>query len=74
MGSHMIRGRIDGMLVDPENIAQIGDAVRWILQNETARAAMGRAARAEAERRFHPDRIAEKTVAMYRTVLEIRSQ
>lgn len=67
---YMIRDRVTGILVDPENMTQVGNELRWILRHDFARAEMGRAARVEAKRRFHPDRIAEQTVAMYRAVLQ----
>ncbi len=55
-----------GFLVDPEDTAMIADRLRRILTDGELRTSMARAARQTALQRWHPDRIARRTVEVYR--------
>lgn len=65
----MIRHGQTGRLVDPENLAQVADALALLLSNQALRAEMGQGARRLALDRFHPERVAQRTVAVYRKAL-----
>lgn len=55
-----------GFLVDPEDTALIADRLRRVLTDGALRASMARDAREAAQQRWHPDRIARRTVEVYR--------
>lgn len=59
---------VHGRLVPPRDPDALADAVVAVLADPGAAAAMGAAARAEAERRFAPDVLAAEVAARYRAV------
>ena len=62
---YMVRDRETGFLVDPEDPADIARALAAVLRDPDRRAAMSERSRAVARDRFHPDRVAARTVAVY---------
>lgn len=58
-----------GYLVEFGDVPAIAAALVDLLKNQERRLAFGRAARARAERDFHPEPIAARTVVVYRRVL-----
>lgn len=58
-----------GFLVPPNAPVPLAEALLRLLRDPAGARAMGRAARAEALRRFHPDAVAAQTVAVYRRIL-----
>jgi glycosyltransferase involved in cell wall biosynthesis len=51
--------------VDPNDRGEIAAHLRHILTNDSLRTNLGQAARAQAERSFHPARVAERTIRVY---------
>ncbi|MBM3703350.1 MAG: glycosyltransferase family 4 protein, partial [Actinobacteria bacterium] len=68
----MIRDGETGFLVDIGDIEGLAQRMSLLLEDETLRKEMGRKAREEARRRFHPNVIAEKTREVYQRILEQR--
>jgi glycosyltransferase involved in cell wall biosynthesis len=62
-----------GELFDPLDAAAMREAVRKLLSDAALRQSRVAAARAEAQRRFHPHVIARRHVEIYREVLNTRS-
>lgn len=58
-----------GLLVPPRSASALGEAVSSLLGERARAEAMGRAARTRAEALFAPARIAQETVALYRSAL-----
>lgn len=65
----LVNHESDGLLFDPHDPTTITNAVERLLANATLRDAMGSSARQKAIERFHPRRIAEKHMEVYRDVL-----
>jgi glycosyltransferase involved in cell wall biosynthesis len=63
---YMVRDGITGWLVDPEDPAAIADRLARVLQSADLRREMGVCARAVALERFHPERVAARTLDVYR--------
>ncbi len=59
-----------GLLVPPNAPEPLAEALLTLLRNPTLARQMGLEGRAEALRRFHPDAVAEQTVALYRHLVE----
>jgi glycosyltransferase involved in cell wall biosynthesis len=62
-----------GFLFDPHKPESMADAVRCLIGNSEETRRVAAAARQEALARFHPERIAEQHIAIYREVLKTRS-
>lgn len=62
---HMVRDGETGFLVDPLRPEDIAAKLERLVQDSALRARMGANARQFASERFHPDRVAEKTLAVY---------
>jgi glycosyltransferase involved in cell wall biosynthesis len=62
-----------GLLFDPANAAAISQAVRRLLVDAQEMEHLARTAKDEARIRFHPERIAQRHLAIYREVLSNRS-
>lgn len=62
---YMVKDGESGYLVDPESPADIASRLLAILGDGTRRDAMGRAGAVIARRRFHPDAVASRTLAVY---------
>jgi len=58
-----------GLLVKPGDSMELADAIGQLLQNEPLRRAMGAAGRAKATAEYLPRVVAEKTLAVYDTIL-----
>lgn len=63
---YMVQEGITGWLVNPEDPAEIADRLARVLASAEQRRAMGEQARVVARERFHPARVAAKTVDVYR--------
>ena len=63
---YMVSDGVTGWLVDPEDPAEIADRLSRVLQDRDGRRRMGERARAVALDRFHPERVAAKTIEVYR--------
>ena len=59
-----------GLLVPPRDPAALADALNKLLTDDALREAMGRAARERVEREFTWATVAERTAALYRTLVE----
>jgi glycosyltransferase involved in cell wall biosynthesis len=67
---YMVRHGETGFLVNPEDPADITRHLSEILKDDALRLSMGRAARAFALDHFHPERVAERTLRVYRRAME----
>lgn len=65
----MLAGGQAGLLVQPDDVAGIGVALRRALEDAALRRRLGDLARAEALRRFQVDVVAAKTRALYERLL-----
>ncbi|MCD6303476.1 MAG: glycosyltransferase family 4 protein [Planctomycetes bacterium] len=65
---YMIDEGRTGFLVDPEDTAQIADRICRLLDEPALCRRMGREARQEALRRWHPDQVARRTLQLYREI------
>lgn len=63
---YMVQDGVTGWLVDPENPAEIADRLARVLGARDQRRLMGERARAVALERFHPARVAARTLDVYR--------
>ncbi|TFF68637.1 glycosyltransferase family 1 protein [Candidatus Thorarchaeota archaeon] len=59
----------DGILVDPEDVDMIADALWRLLDDSERRTSLGRRARVTAERRFNLDHHVERLLASYRAMM-----
>ncbi len=62
---YMVRHGETGFLVEPEDVEGAARSLQRILDDTELAAAMSRRAREQALDRFHPDRVAERTHAVY---------
>jgi glycosyltransferase involved in cell wall biosynthesis len=63
---YMVDDGKTGWLVDPENPTEIADRLARVLHAGEQRRVMGERARAVARERFHPARVAARTIDVYR--------
>ena len=70
----LVADRKTGYLVEFGDVPAIAKALVALLEDRERRRTFGAAARARAERDFHPDPIAARTVAVYRQVLAARRE
>ncbi len=61
-----------GLLVPPRDPEALADALERLARDSALRAELGRNARALVEREFSAEIVAEKTLRLYRTMLEGR--
>lgn len=66
----MVEDRVSGYLVNVDDVKGTADCIIRILEDDTARCAMGKAARARAIQLFDPNIVAEQTVKAYRNLME----
>jgi glycosyltransferase involved in cell wall biosynthesis len=66
---YMVRHGESGFLVDPRDPADIAWHLDQLLAGDTVCRPMGEQARAAAERLFHPDRVAQRIVAVYQRAM-----
>jgi glycosyltransferase involved in cell wall biosynthesis len=67
---YMVRSGETGLLVEPANTEAVSRALLKLLNDDVVRHEMGRKARQVALERFHPDRVAERTMAVYRRAIQ----
>lgn len=67
---YMVRDGESGFLVDPRRPDEIAARLAELLVNGDLRRQMAKAARQFAVERFHPDRVAERTLRVYADVLK----
>lgn len=60
---------VNGLLIEPNNVGALSDAVRALWDDSTRRAAMGRAGRSKAERLYSPDTYYQNLMSAYARVL-----
>ena len=66
---YMVRHGETGFLVDPASSGDISQHLTTLLTDDSLRHRMGRAARNFALHHFHPERVAERTLGVYRGLL-----
>ena len=66
---YMVRHGESGLLVDPHDSRGIGASLRTLLSDSALRKSMGERAARHARDRFHPDRVAERTLGVYRAAI-----
>ena len=62
---YMVRGGESGFLVNPDDPSDIARRLQQLLEDDALRSEMGERSRAIALDRFHPDRVARRTRAVY---------
>lgn len=67
---YMVRDSEAGFLVGPENAGEIAHRLRQLLGNAELRQTMGQAGSAFARERFQPDRVAQRTLRVYRAAID----
>jgi len=67
---YMVDDGATGLLAEPDDVADFAEKLGRLLSDPDACRDMGRRGRQKALRRFHPDRVAEETVKVYRRVLD----
>lgn len=71
---YMLRHGESGYLVNPHDTADIARCFDRLTHDDALRARMGQAARAFAERSFHPAAVAERSVRVYQDAIETFTQ
>ena len=66
---YMIRDSETGFLFDPDDAYELSEKISKIMTDEKLRIRMGKNARSDALKRWHPDIIAEKTYKLYEDIL-----
>jgi glycosyltransferase involved in cell wall biosynthesis len=70
---YMVRENTTGFLIDPDDVEQIADRLKRLLQDPAAALQMGQAGRRVAEQRFAPQRVAGQTQAVYQELVNRNS-
>ncbi len=65
----MIDDGVSGYLIEPHDIEGIAGRVAGLLRDDALRRQIGEAAHVEAVKRYHPESVAEATVAVYRQAI-----
>jgi glycosyltransferase involved in cell wall biosynthesis len=66
---YMVQDRQTGFLVEPGESGEIADCLSHLLTDDSLRLQMGASARDAAARKFHPDRVVQRTVEVYETAI-----
>ena len=66
---YMVRHGESGFLVDPNRPDEVAARLDEMLQDEDLRERMSQAARRFAEERFHPNRVATRSLGVYRSIV-----
>jgi glycosyltransferase involved in cell wall biosynthesis len=66
---YLVKDGYNGFLIEPGNIEQMVEKITFLMANKKIAAEMGQNGRNEALKRWHPDKIAEKTMDVYKKVL-----
>ena len=69
---YMIKDGVTGILIDPDNIDEIASRMILLLTDTVRHNSIARAARLEAESRYHPEAVANKTVSVYKELLTLK--
>jgi glycosyltransferase involved in cell wall biosynthesis len=59
-----------GLIVPPEDVKALAEALRKLMADEELRAKLGAAAQRRFEERFHPDRVTGEILEVYREAME----
>jgi glycosyltransferase involved in cell wall biosynthesis len=70
----MITNGEDGLLVNPDDTEEIGQALKALCEDEGMNRRMSQAARRRALKVYHPDAIAQKTIEVYSDAAQFRSK
>ncbi len=65
----LIQNGVNGILVEPRNVADLSEGIRRVLRDDDFRQKIGRQGRETAKERFSLDRMAEELEGVYREVL-----
>jgi glycosyltransferase involved in cell wall biosynthesis len=68
--SDIVDERVTGVLAEPFDPASLASSIRWLLEDEQRRRAMGSAARERAERLWNPPRVAGLYAEVYGNAME----
>ena len=66
----IVEDRVTGALAEPFDPVSIASCIRWVLEDEQRRRAMGAAARERAERLWNPPRIAGMYADVYKNAID----
>ncbi|MDB4918251.1 glycosyltransferase family 4 protein [Mucilaginibacter sp.] len=69
-GSELIDDKINGLLIDPDNIDQIATAIIYLLNNPDVCARLAKAGNEKVKEQFEIGNIAAKTIQFYNKVLK----
>lgn len=65
----LIQDRANGVLVEPRNVEQLADAIRFMLKNRDFRETIGKTGQKTAQERFSLDRMVHELESVYEEVL-----
>ncbi len=66
---YLVEEGVTGYVVAPDDIARQAEALRHVLAEDALSRAMGQAGRTAALERFHPDKVTEQTLAVYKQAI-----
>lgn len=69
--SYVVKNNETGFLIETDNVKQLAERIEYLAGNKNKAVEMGKNARAEAFKRWHPDIVAEKTYEVYKKVLRM---
>lgn len=67
---HLVSHEQTGLLVEPDDVHGLGEAITRVLSDSELRRRLGRQAKSEASRRFRTDIVARETYNVYRQILK----
>lgn len=67
---YMIDNDVNGFVIEPDNIEQLVDRIRFLFDNPEIRENMGRNCKKVARQKHHPSIVAHKTYDVYMRVLQ----
>ena len=71
-GEELIKNGVNGLFVDPDNINEIANAIKYMLSRRSAAIEMGRKGAQTIKERFNISEIAEEHINVYNTLLKRR--
>ena len=69
-GEELINNGIDGILVDPDNIDEISNAIIWMLTNRKEARTMGKKGFEKVKENFEMSKIVYETIQLYKNILK----
>gem|GEM_PF-6987204 len=72
IGGYIIRDR--GILVNPDDVGGLAEAILYLVRNEKTREELGRGARQFIQENYSIDMIADKYITLYQRILNKESQ